>query len=266
MKKAIFTLTLLNLTILFYAQNAVDITYIANDGFLISGKSGNILVDALGNSSFNEYDVPSEQLITAITMGNPPFGKIDLYLVTHKDGDHFYAPYAINFLKSHLESKFVSSKQVNKKLLGDNTIHNQICTISLELGGKKDTIIGTIPLKIYRFKHSGDSAGNNAISLAYLIKLGNIKILHIGDAPIPFNKTYYDSFHLENENIDVLFLGYSALSDVNKRYLQQIVKPKYIIAMHIPPKEIAERSKEFLGTYQNGFVFMAPMETKTFTK
>jgi hypothetical protein len=47
MRKTIIALALLHLTILLSAQRSVNITYTANDGFLISGKSGNVLIDAL---------------------------------------------------------------------------------------------------------------------------------------------------------------------------------------------------------------------------
>lgn len=62
LKKLILALAVFNLTVLLHAQKSISITYIANDGFLISCESENILIDALFNTSFGEYDVPSEQL------------------------------------------------------------------------------------------------------------------------------------------------------------------------------------------------------------
>jgi hypothetical protein len=42
-----------------------------------------------------------------------------------------------------------------------------------------------------------------------------------------------------------------------------VISPKYIIAMHIPPKDIEAEAKNFVGAYPNGVVFKAPLETKT---
>jgi L-ascorbate metabolism protein UlaG (beta-lactamase superfamily) len=259
------TLTVFNLTILLHAQESIAITYIANDGFLISSSSKNILIDALFNNSFGEYDVPSEQLRAKITEGKPPFSKMDLYLVTHKHGDHFFVPYVVDFLINHKETQFVSSGQVNESLVGEGNVKNQLNTISEELGGKVDTTIQNIPLKIYRVRYLRDSSGNYAINLAYLITLNNFKILHIGDAPIDYNQSYYNQFHLENEHIDILFQG-GNISDVTKQFIQEVIKPKYIVAMHIPPKDIETESKNFIGVYPNGMVFTIPMEMKTFAK
>jgi L-ascorbate metabolism protein UlaG (beta-lactamase superfamily) len=266
MKKVFLILTVLNLAVLAHAQESIDITYIANDGFLISGQSGKILIDALFNKSFDQYDMPSEQLRAEIIEGKSSFDKIDLFFVTHKDGDHFYAPYVIDFLKNHKETQFVSSDQVNKKLLNESSIKTQLCSISTELGAQVDTTIAEVPLKIYRVRHSGDSTGTSSVNMVYLITLNNFKILHIGDGPIDFNRSYYNQFLLENEKIDILFLNFSALSEKTKQFVQTVLKPKYIIAMHIPPKDVETESIKFLKVYQNGFVFKTPMETKAFVK
>jgi L-ascorbate metabolism protein UlaG (beta-lactamase superfamily) len=266
MKNGILILALLNLMVAAHAQESINITYVANDGFLISGQSGKILIDALFNKSFDQYDVPSEPLRKEIIEGKSSFEKINLLLVTHKDGDHFYTPYVVDFLKNHKETQFVSSDQVNGKLASDSSINKQLLNISIGLGGQVDTTIAGIHLKIYRTRHSGDSTGTSSVNMVYLITLNNFKILHIGDGPIDFNRSYYDQFLLENEKIDILFLNFSALSNKTKQFVQTVVKPKYIIAMHIPPKDVDTESIKFLGVYQNGFVFKTPMETKTFAK
>jgi L-ascorbate metabolism protein UlaG (beta-lactamase superfamily) len=265
MKKLILALALFNLTVLLHAQKSISITYIANDGFLISCESGNILIDALFNTSFGEYDVPSEQLRKEITEGKSPFGKVNLYLVTHMRGDHFYAPYVIDFLKNHAETQFLSSDQVCQDLSREESIKNQLNCISIEVGGQADTTIQKIPIKIYRVKHLHDDSGNIAINLAYLITLDNFKILHIGDAPIDSNISYYDHFHLEKENIDILFQG-ASISEVTKQFIQEVIRPKYIVAMHIPRKDIETESQQFLSFYSNGLVFMKSLEKKTLTK
>lgn len=243
MKKVIATLAILNIAIIVSAQNSVDITYVANDGFLISGGTKTVLIDALFDKSFGRYDVPAEQLRTEITEGKAPFNKIDLYLVTHRDGDHYYAPYVIDFLKRHNETQFISSDQVTESLTGESNLKKQVTSIYKEVGGMVDTTIRNISLKIYRVRHLQDSTGNISINLAYLITLNNFKILHIGDGPFDFNKSYYEQFHLDKENIDILLLEYFGQSDDKKQFVNEVIKPKYIVAVHIPPKELETESK-----------------------
>jgi L-ascorbate metabolism protein UlaG (beta-lactamase superfamily) len=267
MKNTILIIAIIiNSIIALNAQEEIDIIYIANDGFLISGKSQKVLIDALPNNSFGEYDVPSDKLRKQITKGKPPFEKIDLYLVTHSHSDHFYAPYITDFLKMHKETKFVSSPQVNDQLSGASSINKQITTINQEVGGITETTVAGIPLKIYRTKHAGDSTGNLAVNLAYLMTVDNFKVLHIGDGPFIYNQSEFESFHLENEHIDILFLAYFSLADYAKNYINEVIKPRYIIAKHIPPKEVRTELKKFPENYSNGFVYSTPMELKTFTK
>jgi L-ascorbate metabolism protein UlaG (beta-lactamase superfamily) len=266
MRKATLLMAICILSISLNAQKSVDITYVANDGFLISNGTESILIDALFDQSYGRFDVPSEQLRTEITEGKAPFNKIDLYLVTHQDGDHFYAPYIIDFLKRHHETHFISSGQVTESLAGENNIKKQITGISEKIGGMIDTTIGNISLKVYRVKHLGDSLGTRSINLAYLITLNNFKILHIGDGPFDFNKSYYEQFHLDKEKIDILFLEYFGQSDAKKQFVQEVIKPRYIIAQHIPPAEIEVESKKFLEVYPKGIVFRTAMEKKTFNK
>jgi L-ascorbate metabolism protein UlaG (beta-lactamase superfamily) len=266
MKKAILMVVTSMLVISLNAQKSIDITYVANDGFLISSDTESVLIDALFDKGFGRYLVPSDLLRKEITEGTPPFDKVNLYLVTHQDGDHFCAPYVIDFLKNHSKTQFVSSGQVTEKIAGYSNIKKQITGISSEVGEVVDTTIGNISLKIYRVKHLGDSIGNRSINLAYLITINNFKILHTGDGPLDFNQSYYEKFHLDKEKIDILFIEYFGQSVAKKQFVKEVINPKYIIAQHIPPADIEAESKKFLDAYSNGILFRIPMETKTFIK
>jgi|WetSurMetagenome_2_1015567.scaffolds.fasta_scaffold04816_5 L-ascorbate metabolism protein UlaG (beta-lactamase superfamily) len=266
MKKAVVALVMLNYAILISAQNSVEITYVANDGFLISNGSKSVLIDALFDTSYGRFDIPAEPLRTEIIEGKAPFNKVDLFLVTHRDGDHYSAPLVIDFLKRHTETKFISSSQVTESLTPESAVRKQVTTISEEIGGMVDTAVNNISLKIYRVKHLYDTLGKGSVNLAYLITLNNFKILHIGDGPLDFNKSYYEQFHLDKEKIDILFLEYFGQSDDKIKFVKEVIRPKYIVAQHIPPKEIETESKKFLSIYSNGFVFKKQLETRIFTK
>jgi hypothetical protein len=58
----------------------------------------------------------------------------------------------------------------------------------------------------------------------------------------------------------------ASTSEVTKQFIQEVIRPKYTIAMHIPPKDIETESKNFLSFYPNSLVFMKPLEKKTLTK
>jgi L-ascorbate metabolism protein UlaG (beta-lactamase superfamily) len=264
LRKVVLALAFFQLSIFLHAQNYVVITYVANDGFLISSKSGNVLIDALFNNSFGAYDVPSEQLRADIVGGKSRFQKIDLYLVTHAHGDHFYAPYVIDFLKNHPETRFVAARQVCQEIGGDSDLAGRLEAISLEIGDRAAITVQGVPLKIWRLKHFRDDSGERAVSLVYLIELDGCRILHLGDAPVDFNQFYFDKLGLENEKIDIMFLGFSGIDEKTRQFVREVIKPKRVVAMHIPPKDMEAESKKFTDAYPNGVVFKAAGETRTF--
>jgi L-ascorbate metabolism protein UlaG (beta-lactamase superfamily) len=143
-----------------------------------------------------------------------------------------------------------------------DSIKNQIRDVTLDVGASTDTIIQEILLKIFRLKHLFDTTGMKVINLAYLINLNNVRILHAGDITIEFDKSLLDKLHFENEKIDILFLSYFDLSEVSIRYVKEVIKPKYVVAMHLPSMEYEVESKKFLHAFPNGIMFEKPMDKK----
>ena len=81
------------------AAPTVELTAIANEGFLIRSAGRTVLVDALfrATAPYPEFfsQGPSEDLVRQMVSGEGVFNRIDLALVTHSDGDHFHAATAL---------------------------------------------------------------------------------------------------------------------------------------------------------------------------
>jgi L-ascorbate metabolism protein UlaG (beta-lactamase superfamily) len=196
--------------------------------------------------------------------GVEPFSKIDLYLVTHNHGDHFYAPYVNDFLKHHSETYFVSSNEVCDQFKNEDKLKSQVKPVSLDVGECADSVINGLPLKIIRLKHSGDETGTKIANYAYLINLNGIKIFHPGAITVEWDKSLLEKFNLGNEKIDIMFVAYFDLSDVTVKYINDVIKPKYIVAMHIPSNDFEVESKKFLKAFPKGIVLQNPMDKKVF--
>ena len=94
----------------------------------------------------------------------------------------------------------------------------------------------------------------------------NFKVLHIGDGPFTYNRPEFENFHLEKEHIDILFLDDFGFTEDARIYINEVIKPRYIIAMHISLKELETELKKFHEVFPNSFVYERPMESKTFSK
>ena len=99
----------------------IDVTYIANEGFLIQAAGKKVLIDALFERGAPNYLTPSPELLDHIATDKGLFADIDLLLVTHVHGDHFNPAMVLRYLRSHPRCQFVAHKQVIDSIRGDES-------------------------------------------------------------------------------------------------------------------------------------------------
>jgi hypothetical protein len=58
-------------------ENKIDITYIANSGFLIESSGKKILIDALFNKGWNTYLTPADSIVSKILNQQAPISHPD---------------------------------------------------------------------------------------------------------------------------------------------------------------------------------------------
>ncbi len=240
----------------------LTLTYLDNDGFLLASGGRQVLVDALFDTSFGAYAVPSAELVGKMTTGGPPFGRIDLFLVTHDHRDHFYAPLVADFLRHHPETRLAAPKSVCDLLRKEAPAPAGIEEFDLALGGSVEREIGGIKVRAYRTRHARDVDGTRAVNFAYLVELGSMKCLHIGDGPVEFNLPLYESFGLEKERIDLVFLSSFELSGPAVKFIRETVKPRYVVPMHIAVAEFDAEASKYLAAYPNAVLLGKPLESK----
>lgn len=269
MKKLIYLLFILFLVIVVYCQPSVSqkdlqITYIANEGFLISSGNNKVLIDGLFKSK--HYTSPSDSTIARLINRTAPLDNIDYFLVTHDHQDHFSEKLTSEFLQKNPKTKFISTLESCNRL-GESGFKdgNTIC-IYTDIGELKEISEiknGNFSLSALRLKHGTSTDINN---LAFIIRINDFNIMHMGDAFILQNQEYLEKINWDNFKIDVLFLGYMDVQQFTLDVLSKTIKPKNIIMMHIHEEEIQE-AKERNNQYSaNAVIFEKELETKTFTK
>ena len=241
------------------AADSLSVTYIANDGFLISCQDKNILIDALFDKGFGKYATPSESLQARIINGEPPFESIDLYLVTHNHGDHF-TPQMVNaFMTHHNETLLVSSPQVCDQLDRSTIPGDRIKVVDLDIGASTEMKLKGIGFKIYRFKHLEDSSGVRCINLGFLMDVCGTRIFHPGDITLEWSKDQLKNFKMEKENIDILFQPFFDLSGFSVDLVSKW-GPVYIIADHVPTAQFKEAVKNFRNAFPGGILMEHEMD------
>ena len=87
----------------------VTVTFLANEGVLLSSRSGKVLIDALFRT-YKDFVVPSDSLREAMEAGRAPFDAVNLALATHWHGDHFEPRPVTAFLRGNPTASFLASR------------------------------------------------------------------------------------------------------------------------------------------------------------
>jgi L-ascorbate metabolism protein UlaG (beta-lactamase superfamily) len=254
-------------------ESAVLVRFLGNCGYLISGGGKSILVDALfrhPNPMFAHVRTPND-VFEKMLAGEEPFRKIDLVLVSHYHADHFTSDMAFPFLMKHPETRMIANEHT-LSLAEENDPENygkvrqQIDSLTQGWGEVREVRINGCPLKLYLVKHTPDDRlARELIVTQYLIELGGVKFLHMGDMDIPSNMEYFRNFGLEKEGIDVVFKD-NWNTDAGKVLMNEFVKPKLFIVMHNNLHSEGPYYRSALEAFPNTTIFIEPMEEKIFIK
>jgi L-ascorbate metabolism protein UlaG (beta-lactamase superfamily) len=239
----------------------LEVTYIANEGFLISMGGTKLLVDALYKTK--NYPSPSEDVAASMVEGISPFDDVDYVLVTHDHADHFSAEMVSRFLLVHPGTQFIASPEVCSKLTGDSAAKRQRTGIDLKMGrhrtirGKKAEIV------VLRLDHSGSRDISN---LAFLVRSNGYTIMHVGDALLAHNEENLRAFDWSSYNVDLLFVEHFDRSSPAQEIIENLIKPRHVVLMHIPAGEEKEVRNAPIKVHPRTVVFERELETKRFGK
>jgi ankyrin repeat protein len=250
------------------AKTPLEVTYIANEGFLVASGNQKILIDTLSGTSFGIFLVTPKTIIQDMVKAKPPFDNINLMMVTHKHGDHFDQKLTENYLLNNSNVVLLCPKEVllELALYGEHfsKIKQQVTAITPFLDSSAEVMVNGIPMKFIRLRHA------DLQNLGFMINLNGTTFCHLGDGNLVPNKQHLEKLELNKEDINVAFIQYYDFKNPEGRKLiNQLINPKYLVLMHIPPKEIDEVEK-MIEKHKNEFptveitIFKKPLEKKIF--
>jgi L-ascorbate metabolism protein UlaG (beta-lactamase superfamily) len=231
-------------------EAGVEITYIANEGFLIAGGGRRVLVDALFSSGVQGYPTIPTDIRSKVEVGEAPFDRVDLVLATHHHADHFDPAMVARYLERFPDVHFVSTERAVERLRDAVRSRPDLVArargvvppegqgIQLEPRG-----IGLTVLNL----HHGRDRSPPVQNLGFIIEVGGMKLLHVGDTEADARD--FAPYALVDERIDVAlvpswFLTYEKW----KRALTESVAPSQIVAMHLPR---ADAPQSWFGKSRN---------------
>jgi len=217
----------------------LEITYIANEGFLVSVGGDKVLIDALHENPWGYANTPLE-VREMMAADEPPFDDLDLVVVSHPHTDHFSPGLVHSYLARHPGVTFVGS-QATIGLMRDsvgtafNQVEGQLREVSPPWGESQT------------------------------LSLGERTILHMADLFPGTSVEYLEGYGLQNEKIDVLFADpWFVTSADGQRLIREVIRPEHLILMHLRPQDWSEQEEEVMALWPEAVVLQAPMEGRVF--
>ncbi len=249
----------------------LDVTYVANEGFLIRAAGKTVLVDSLFDTGFDTYLAPSQALLEQATGARGPFADVDLLLITHPHGDHFNPRLVAEYLRTNSRCRLIAQTRTVDELRkeeGFTQIQDRIHEVKLDPGSREQVTVNGIAVDVFCLSHmpyyeDGRNVHEGTTNLGFLVDLGGTRLLHLGDATLEHSAARLTAFPFEDKPVDLLFLEYFDRSQATQELIARRLKPSRIIAMHVPPAELEEESKKMRAVYPHAIVFRQSLEQRS---
>lgn len=212
-------------------KTAADIilSYKGNMGVLISSSNQAVLIDGLHEYYRPDYLPSQKEELAKLFSRKEPYTNVKMVLFSHYHRDHYSALLSKRFLQTAKENLVVGAPQVVDSLPGGQTIN----------AWNKNRIIynlqsNDLSVQAFDVRHTYQERHAKVQNIAYLVSIGEKKILHIGDADT--DAAGFKPF--EAASIDVLIAPLWFLTGEKGIYIiTKMIKPKVVIATHISPNE-----------------------------
>lgn len=222
-------------------QADVTITRLANAGVIISDGEARVMIDGMVVEPYAVYGGLPETAIADYSSASGDFAGVDLALVSHRHHEHNQPSFACTFLKASRATEFYASEQV----VG---LVREFCRELVKTSGRVNVIdpqyglpevieMDGIRVTAFLLSHGAKYARIN--NYGYLVEIGGMKVLHVGDAAFDaadFEKAGLDQFKIDIALIPIAYFQPGPGSEIIQRFMNAPVK----IAMHIPPGELEE--------------------------
>jgi L-ascorbate metabolism protein UlaG (beta-lactamase superfamily) len=191
---------------------AVRLTYLANEGVMLSSPRGRVLIDALFGDGLPEYAVLPHPLRDSLERAAGDYGGPALVLSTHAHRDHYDSAAVGRYLASNPDAVVIGPPGVPP--------HDEVR--AADLGWVR---VRPIPVPhgptLRPVKHTW-----------YLIDLGGTTALHLGDTSA--DPKGWSHLELPARGVDIALVPYwYALEDASFQRLLDVIHARTVVLLHV---------------------------------
>ncbi len=238
-------------------------TFLANEGVMLSAGGKKVLIDALFLKYERGYAVPADSTLAALRRARPPFDSVDLVLVTHRHGDHFHPAPVAAHLNANPRATLVSSQQVIDSLRGYAPARalpaERLLARTMKAGARRRDVLSGITVELLGLPHGGHPRVEH---VGYIVELGGRRVLHVGDADI--SEQTFAPFRLDTARIDVALLpSWAVLSRDDRRVIERWIRPRQVVAFHLGERDGGRTERAVRAAMPGAITLVRSLETRT---
>ena len=239
------------------------ITYVGNQGILIEKGDLKVLVDGLHREYKPAYlHLPDSRLEDAVK-GKPPFDNIDVILVSHIHRDHFHAETVGKYLQHNEGTVLIGSNQVadslKEQFIDYEKISSRVRPVTPSPGRRETISAGGIEVEVLGLHHT-NSRFDWIQNLGFLVKLGDERILHVGDASM--SPDQFSTLEISANDVDIACLPFwFFIYGSGQQVIRDEVQPARMIALHIDPREAENYATRIQEAFPDAVPFVKLFET-----
>jgi L-ascorbate metabolism protein UlaG (beta-lactamase superfamily) len=246
------------------APDGVTITFLANEGVMLSSGTNKVLIDALFVKYETGYAVPADSTRAALERSRPPFDGVDLVLVTHRHGDHFHPAPVAAHLRANPDATLLTSRQVIDSLRGHippNALRGpRFIARTTAPGTRRREVVNGITVELLGLPHGG-RRHRGVEHLGYVVELGGRRVLHVGDTDI--SEAAFAPFRLDTARIDVALLpAWMVTSREGRRTIERWIRPRQVVAFHVGDDEPQRVAREVQAALPGAITFTRSLDTR----
>jgi L-ascorbate metabolism protein UlaG (beta-lactamase superfamily) len=239
----------------------VEITHLANEGFLLSAGGTKVLVDALFRDGLPEYARVAGAGREALETARGAFAGVDAVLITHVHRDHFHPLAVARHLESAGDAVALGPRQAADSLERHAPqwprIADRFVAVTPGPGERVERRVDGVEVLGLGLHHP-PSRNQPVQHSGWLVRIGGRTILHLGDAGL--DEAEFAPLRLEDDRIDLALVPFWLLDDEGRAFLDRHVRPGRVVAMHVPPGDVSP-TRERLAARGRGAVVLAPGES-----
>lgn len=251
---------------------SLEVTYLANEGFMVAGGGHKVLLDALFGKGLRHYAAVSPAQRELLEQARAPYADVDAVFATHFHDDHFNAESVLSHLTHNPQAFFFSTNQAADKLRATGKfepVKSRVMAALPKEGERLRHRHRGIDVQLLNIHHGRTRPTEN---LGFILELGGKRILHIGDSEA--EPSVFQKYEVAKERIDVAFLPFwYFLNDESKRAVREHMQPRNIVVMHLEQDFLPGRTghdnwqkrwAQIKAEFPNASYFTQELEKKQF--